>query len=455
MKINRVRIGTGLLAAGALAVGVIGSGGTPVAQAEDLCHGKPVTQMIDEDDDFTTHYGTAGDDVVVLKGSAWFTYDAKGGDDTICVGGHGSQVIGGAGDDWVSASAVTASAKIVGGVGDDSLAGSEKNDIIFGGPGSDQITGLAGNDEIYPDQLDFDHERVTEDPADTVDAGAGSDIVSVSILSKAASAGTDTIRAGSGGDALKIDGVAVDVDLAKGTGRASAGGPSDHFFDVESFWAQSPADITGSRHSDFISVGGHDSRVDAKGGADEIVVTGGDSEVSAGSGDDRVDYRADKQGGVIRLGHGRDTMLVQAGRGVEVDGGPGDDRFRLLTHGEVEEDPIATGPITAQFLGESGTDTMSWDCSSTVDVAAGTLHCTHRKATVSFGGLQVYRATEWPRWKDTFRGGPHRDVFYGGADDDTMYGSKGNDKLTGGKGNDTADGGPGSDVCRAEVKKRC
>lgn len=456
MKISRVRIGTGLVAVGALVAAAISWNGAPLAEAENVCNGKPVTQVIEENKDDQVNHGTKGDDVVLLKGSAWHTFYAEGGDDTICAEGYGSEIIAGAGDDWVSATHVKDNVEVVGGAGDDTITGSPGADTIYGGKGSDVLKGMGGGDELFPDQTDSDHQKVTEDAADTVDGGTGGDSITASILSAAKTKGSDRFSGGADGDSLVVDGVRTDLSIPKGTVRASSGGPTDHFTGLEDFSAWSSADIEGTKRGEFIYADGDNSRVEAKGGADEIVVGGTGSVISAGSGNDTVDFRADKSKGTIKLGRGNDELLVQAGRGVKAEGGPGDDRFRLLTHGEVEEEPITTGPISAELRGESGSDTLSWDCKSNVEVAKHKLRCTHRKATVTIGGFQVYKANEWPLdWKDTFHGGPHRDIFYGGADDDVMYGGKGKDKLIGGKGHDVADGGPGKDTCKAEVRKRC
>lgn len=455
MKIRQTRIGTGLLAAGIAAGAAICWSAAPAAQAETTCNGKPITQVIEENADDQSHHGTAGDDVVLLKGSAWYVFDALAGDDTICAQGYGSEIIAGPGDDWVSASKVTEQVTLTGGAGDDTLTGSAGDDSIYGGPGRDLIKALGGTDGLYPDQTDFDHETVTEDAADTVDAGAGPDGFVVSILSAARTSGPDRLIGGDGEDSLVINGVRTELDTPQWTVRAAAGGPVDRFAGFEGYATWSSAVIRGSDRGEFIHAGGDDSRVDAGGGADEVRISGADATVEAGSGDDSVDYRADQAKGTVRLGRGNDELLLEAGRGVVVDGGPGDDRFRLLTHGEVEEEPVATGPMSATFRGQSGSDTLSWDCKATVDVVKDQLLCRHRKAKLTIGGMQAYQATEWGRWKATFRGGPHRDVFHGGANDDTMSGGKGKDTLIGGKGHDTADGGPGKDVCRAEVRKRC
>lgn len=193
----------------------------------------------------------------------------------------------------------------------------------------------------------------------------------------------------------------------------------------------------------------------AAGGDDAVVIAGAGARVSAGGGDDNVTDYADRAAATIGLGAGDDTMVLAAGTDVDVTGGPGDDIFRIKTHGDDEDDPAATVPITGTLRGQSDDDTLTWDCKSTVDVTRQLLGCTHRPATIAFSGMQVYRASdEWP-WKDIFRGGPHRDIFYGGGRDDTMIGGRGDDKLIGGSGHDTADGGPGTDVCQAEVIRNC
>ncbi|MEP1197943.1 calcium-binding protein [Tateyamaria sp.] len=85
--------------------------------------------------------GTAGDDGVVLSGSAPYAdiegFDLLGGSDFIDLSAttRGFKITLGDGDDWA-----------IGGAGDDDISGGADNDILQGGGGSDILTGGAGQD---------------------------------------------------------------------------------------------------------------------------------------------------------------------------------------------------------------------------------------------------------------------------------------------------------------------
>lgn len=57
--------------------------------------------------------------------------------------------------------------------------------------------------------------------------------------------------------------------------------------------------------------------------------------------------------------------------------------------------------------------------------------------------------------RDVVSGGAGRDELFGGGDRDVVRGNAGNDELHGGSGRDAADGGAGQDSCGAENERRC
>jgi Ca2+-binding RTX toxin-like protein len=452
---GRARQWIGLLSAAGLVSGAAAVLSMPAAYAEVTCHGKKVTEVITADTDDQVHSGTKGDDVVLLKGSAWQTFHAKGGNDTVCVQGYGSEVYGGSGNDWISgekADGIYAH----GSTGNDTIIGSADDDQLYGGPGNDLLRGRAGNDRLDPDQDDLVEDAKRRDGADEVQGGAGSDQITVLAAKSSRTDGADRLDGGSGYDSLEIHGVAIKINLGKGSMRAEAGGPTDHFGAIEQHRTDDTADITGTSGSDDVSLLGKNSRLDAGGGTDEIYVDAKRSVINAGSGNDVIYYDTKKTANRIALGSGDDKITVLNANGVQVSGGPGDDSFDLRTHGDDGEDEGAIyGTQTALFKGQRDNDTITWDCEADIDVNEKLLTCTHRKAKIEFSGLQTYRAVEGWNWDDTFRGSPHRDIFYGGEGRDLMYGRKGADKLIGGKGRDIAHGGPGQDECEAERQFRC
>lgn len=219
-----VRAGAAALAIGLSVAAATAPFSTPSAYGAATCHGRPVTILVDSSDSGPVAPGTDGDDVVLLTGSGRHSFDARGGDDTICVEGLGSQVTAGTGDDWVSAQATTGPVTVIGGDGNDTITGSDLSDTIFGGRGADDLHGLAGDDTLAPDRADHDHDQVTADAADTVDAGSGDDLIMVSVLAAARTSGADRLQGGTGNDALMASGVRLALDLDRGTLRAAAGG---------------------------------------------------------------------------------------------------------------------------------------------------------------------------------------------------------------------------------------
>jgi Ca2+-binding RTX toxin-like protein len=198
--------------------------------------------------------------------------------------------------------------------------------------------------------------------------------------------------------------------------------------------------------------------LNAGGGDDSIVIDGKDTSVRAGTGNDTVYFHGPGKKNRVWMGHGDDHFRTEGSRGVTVEGGPDDDKFEILTHGELgegegEHDDLF--PMRARFRGESGRDALAWDCKSRTDVAQRTLNCTHKKAAVKFSGMQSYKASRNRSWKDEFDGSSRPEAFYGGGKNDVMHGRGGDDLLVGGKGHDIAYGGPGNDTCKAEDKHNC
>lgn len=196
--------------------------------------------------------------------------------------------------------------------------------------------------------------------------------------------------------------------------------------------------------------------MESKGGDDNIELFGKNATVNTGSGDDVIWSASRGRKNKFNLGSGDDRIMLLGSNGTTIDGGPGDDNFQVRVFGEIgEDDDLGEEllPLRAELKGESGDDTLSWDCKSTVDVAKHSLKC--KKADVWFGGMQVYRASRNRIWKDVCRGSSRPEIFCGGGRDDTMYGRGGKDRLVGGAGNDYADGGPGADRCSAERKVSC
>ena len=117
-------------------------------------------------------FGGTGDDSVDYKlrtAALNITLDNAGGDaesgENDNVRSDIEIVIGGLGNDVISANASPSPVTLFGGAGDDSLTGSGFDDELFGDAGNDSISGGGGNDGLFDE----------DDESDTLDGGAGDD----------------------------------------------------------------------------------------------------------------------------------------------------------------------------------------------------------------------------------------------------------------------------------------
>lgn len=368
----------------------------PAAAATQTCHGKPVTRVITVNGDYEEHHGTDADDVVILRGSGYQKYFGEGGDDTICDVGK-ADVVGGTGNDWVSARRSSGTIfSFDGGPGNDTIIGSAAWDSIYGGQGDDVLKGLAGRDEFYPDGSAVDGgERARTDDADTVLAGAGNDTVTVAAEYVGNTTGGDRLFGGTGKDHLVFNGPGhVHARLGRQTAQPQRGGPVDHFqgFQSYEFWTGGLL-VDGSHTADRVTVWGSGSqRVNGHGGGDHIdVQSDAGVTIKAGHGRDVVRFLSFADRARVDLGKADDTMVIFTGIKTRVHGGPGDDLFRIRKHHwnvPGVEDPQ---DIQTRLYGESGSDTMTWDCKAKLDRARHRLHGCWRIEDLHYGGMQKLR----------------------------------------------------------------
>ncbi|MFC1458664.1 calcium-binding protein [Microvirga arabica] len=280
--------------------------------------------------------GTGADDNLSGRGGR-DVLSGRAGDDYLN-GGSGRDVLyGGAGDDYLD-----------GGSNNDRLFGNSGKDHLYGGSGNDELTGGSGHDHLYGgsgnDRAFF---NVSNDGADTVNLGTGSDIVSVSAASarqvrltftsaevgngSATDAGTMTNQDGGlavrlqaenragdlTGEISRFDdegvtfvasrsGVTFDVrDLVSGAARGdqfeavslgtkgadtlTAVRTSDAYY----FNAGMGNDrVTGGREDDFLVGGTGNDRMDGRGGDDRFIAGAGNDVLTGGSGDDTFIFNA-------------------------------------------------------------------------------------------------------------------------------------------------------------------
>ena len=210
------------------------------------------------------------------------------------VGNSIDAVIGGAGDDRLSAGEYAA--LLFGGAGNDTLTGGQFADSLAGGAGDDQIDGGGGDDGIW--------------------AQNGNDVM-------IGSAGADVYRGGLGFDVVNYAdvGFAVTVTVGDGPNDGIFGGVdgADVTGDVES--------VIGTNFDDTITAAAA-TGTHLIGGAGNDTLTGGtgDDTIEGGDGDDRV---FDGDGFDILFGDaGNDTFVVTYDfKQDQIDGGLGSDTY--------------------------------------------------------------------------------------------------------------------------------
>ena len=160
-----------------------------------------------------------GDDTITA-GDGDNTINAGSGDNTVTVGDGDNGLTLGNGDDTVTTGGTTTSATVMDvntvglGAGDDTFTGGAGRDVVTMGTGDDTVDTGAGADSIYMGDFDDD---------DVVNGGDGTDALSLSALTAAA-----TLAA----TGAQIQPVANYVDVAPGTSLKS----SPQFTGVESVY---------------------------------------------------------------------------------------------------------------------------------------------------------------------------------------------------------------------------
>jgi Ca2+-binding RTX toxin-like protein len=165
--------------------------------------------------------------------------DAGDGDDTVTIADGVTApvaLIGGAGNDVISAERATTAVAIDGGDGDDNIIGSAGNDTIWGSAGNDTVDGAAGDDVLWghagDDTItggDGNDSLEGGDGNDRLDGAAGNDQLLGQLGDDEViggdgedllmgGAGADTISGNAGGDAIYGD--ATDLALDAGADAA-------------------------------------------------------------------------------------------------------------------------------------------------------------------------------------------------------------------------------------------
>ncbi|CAM3645019.1 hypothetical protein [Nocardioides zeicaulis] len=474
------------------------------AVAPTSCLGRAVTVVASS----TVTEGTEGDDVVAVEPGAWTDFDAKGGNDTICLdvpaeivtdhyGGRSRLAIldAGAGDDTVVNLVPAGTTGIT--------------TTVTLGLGSDTFTGADIGEQVFAETVAYDPDAVATDARLT---GAQRDVVTgaAQVWSTAPLDGpnADRITFGTRGARAVIDGPMsadglVDVSASEEATlalpspdrlrsvpyggvlvdnrarRVVAGSPTVSWVgDVQTFEIGTPTRSLGA----YVSFVGSDL-------AETVRYTDANvGDVDLGGGDDTLAVQGlnlPTQPASALGGAGRDTahlemlcrrsIVVRLDDATSCDGRTGDfSRFEeVIASSGASPEPATT------LVGTGRGDTLRAFGSKAVvrgrggdDVIDATAPFVRVRAgagadRVSAIGLDAVVRGEagpdrirmpadggvfegdTPRRQRVALGGPGADVLVGASDPRP-------DRLVGGAGKDRADGGKGRrDVCTAEVTRRC
>lgn len=386
-----------------------------------------------------------GDDVIDAGASHDSVY-AEGGDDVAYGGPYPDGLRGGAGND-----------RLYGGAGYDTLRGDDGRDRLFGGALYDQLHGNAGVDHLdgggasdYLDgggDADVLYGRDGNDRLfgafgpDRLYGGGGSDELNPG-------RGRGVVHGGPAGDRLNFETLdrAVDLDLLRGDVLTRDGRIA--LVDVEHARGTGYRDVMkgdASANTFYTSTRGRGSRVDGRGGNDELTA---DTAVG-GAGDDHLyGHRliGDAGNDVLRLG-----FYFTPPDGGFAAGGDGDDRISVYggcSEGCAENVRAAGGPGVDRlsvwwYSGAAGEDPFRFD------LPAGTVTQADSGFALRIFNLEEIVGTDID---DVIIGTDGPEYLMGGPGDDVIEGRGGDDVLAAGTrahdgGMDTISAGAGRDLC--------
>jgi len=271
------------------------------------------------------------------------------------------------------------------------------NDIINGSPGNrdfdfrvfgDNLLGGRGDDVINGNG-----------GLDTIDGGAGNDVIRTTPLGTTASQAK--INGGGGFDTWSFDrsttGISVDLESGVSGGDIATG--------IERVVGSNQADkITGSSSANTLDGGSGDDLISGAAGNDAIYGGSGDNILDGGDGDDSI--FGDEGKDQITGGAGDDVIYGQGGFDI-INGNMGKDAIR----GQDGNDWVVGGKDNDQLYGGAGDDIVYGNMGD--DFCSGEAGA------------------------DLVRGGQGDDYLEGGEGADWMSGDRGNDQISGGAGADT------------------
>jgi Ca2+-binding RTX toxin-like protein len=369
--------------------------------------------------------------------------DVKDGTNSASIGSLSlpSQILGGTGNDTLTGG--SAGDTLNGGTGGtNTLTGNAGNDSFTGGTGADTFNGGDGNDTLNSsagaDSMvggngdDLFHASSSNDGADNLDPGSGTDTANYSLRTAALTidldntaddgesgegdnvrSAFDVIRGGGGGDAI-TGGSCANTIQGNAGGDTLSGGSGSCGLAVGD-----PDTLEGGAGNDVLSGGGGEDSLRGGDGIDTLNGDSGNDLLDGGTSADSINGGA--HGSVFGVGIQGDTVEYP-GRSealaISLDGVNNDGTVNIGTGASVEQDNV--GIDVEKVIGGNGADTITGDAD--VNVLRG-----------GAGG-------------DTINGGVGDDVLEGDSGNDSLNGGDGVDTLNGGNDDDTFDGGLGADV---------
>jgi Ca2+-binding RTX toxin-like protein len=396
------------------------------------------------------------------------------------LGSSNDTVVGTTGADFVS-----------GGAGNDTLGGGLGNDTLSGSTGADNISGGDGDDALYAGNVytdrtgygEYQDGTIFDTALDTINAGAGNDLVSFSLGDVAdGGTGTDTAKVWLNGDNIARS-INLGADLNTGLSTA-LGSAITNFEAVEITFSEGNDTFVGAATGDTIFGNGGNDSLSGNAGNDVLIGGAGNDFASGGLGNDLVygnDGNDSLDGGdgddlltgdngadTLAGGAGLDTLygylgndILDGGDGVDyLDGGDGNDRLTGGAGGDAFTFVMVAGndTITDYVSGEDFLEILNSDGVITLPRITSITNDTDLDsdgqlddALIVYGGGTIsmlntrYSALDGAGGDDFIVGTSGNDLVRGFGGNDKLDGSSGDDTLLGGLGNDTLIGGLGSD----------